>query len=359
MSDSDPHSYALASIDATISRSRQVVQDSLDLTKRNSERKQQLDHRLQAFMQRHVTKEGDERMQELEERLRQEEYLKQGYEKTVRELRERVKAVETEGGSRETYRREIDDLRSDLTKEREWRARFNDIEKELNQRLAEQEGRIVELETQLREKDLALTQASSQALEYEQLAQENQALNSALRDLQSRYEAVTDECRTLSDPSTGQYLSTLHKELSLQRRVSEEPGKQVAELERKMKELEGKYAVQMEYSRDLQSQLKRAYEQPASSLPTSKRIEELEAKLRTSSAKYEEMKRQITAPSSFHKAKDTPNSKDRPPRPKAAEEPQSFRSYSIKEESEIAGKKKVKRTRSVDKRVGSGQRRKS
>ena len=117
-----------------------------------------------------------------------------------------------------------------------------------------------------------------------------------------------------------------------------------------MKELEGKYAVQMEYSRDLQ---------PASSLPTSKRIEELEAKLRTSSAKYEEMKRQITAPSSFHKAKDTPNSKDRPPRPKAAEEPQSFRSYSIKEESEIAGKKKVKRTRSVDKRVGSGQRRKS
>lgn len=352
MSDSvsDPHSHALASIDATISRSRQVVQDSLDLTKRNSERKQQLDHRLQAFMQRHVTKEGDERMQELEERLRQEEYLKQGYEKTVRELRERLKAVETEGGSKDTYRREIEDLRSDLTKEREWRTRFNDIERELNQRLAEQEGRIVELETQLREKELALTQATSQALEYDQLAQENQALNSALRDLQSRYEAVTEECRTLSDQTTGQYLSTLHKELSLQRRASEseEPGRQVAELERKMKDLEGKYAVQMEYSRDLQ---------PAS-MPTSKRIEELEAKLRTSSAKYEEMKRQITAPSSFHRPKDALSSKDRPPRPKA-EESQSFRSYSIKEESEITGKKKGKRTRSVDKRVGVAQRRKS
>lgn len=351
-STSSPHSHALASIDATISRSRQVVQDSLELTKRNSERKQQLDHRLQVFMQRHGTKEGDERLIELEERLRQEEYLKQGYEKTVRELRERVKMLESEGGSRDTYRQEIDELRRDLTKEREWRARFNDIERELNQRLAEQESRITELENQLREKDLALTDAAAKTSEYEQLALENQTLASALREQQAKYEAVTDECRTLSDRNADHYLSTLHKELSLQRRASEsevEPGRQIAEMERRMKELEGKYAVQMEYSRDLQPPL-----------PSSKRIEELEAKLRTSSAKYEEMKRQITAPSSFYRSKDAPFTKDspKPPRPKATEEAQSFRSYSIKEESEIGGKKKVKRTRSVDKRTPTGQRRK-
>jgi DNA repair exonuclease SbcCD ATPase subunit len=305
-------------------------------------------------MQRHGTKEGDERLTELEERLRQEEYLKQGYEKTVRELRERVKVLESEGGSREAYRQEIDELRRDLTKEREWRARFNDIERELNQRLAEQESRIAGLEIQLREKDLALTDAAAKTSEYDQLARENQTLASALRDQQVRYEAVTDECRTLSDRNADQYLSTLHKELSLQRRASEsevEPGRQIAEMERKMKELEGKYAVQMEYSRDLQ---------PPSLLPNSNRIEELEAKLRTSSAKYEEMKRQITAPSSFHRSKDAPFTKDspKPPRPKATEEVQSFRSYSIKEESEVAGKKKVKRTRSVDKRTPTGQKRK-
>lgn len=296
-------------------------------------------------MQRHGSKDSDDRVREMEERLRQEEYLKQGYEKTVRELRDRVRELESQGRGREDYRREIDELRAELAKEREWRTNFSSLEADLNHRISSQSAQISLLESQLRDKSSELHQISFKDQEFSRLTQENAKLASELRELQSKYDKITEECRELSDK---EYLSTLHKELTLKRRENEpETAEMISELERKMKELEGKYAFQMEYSRNLQSQLQDVYEKS----PSSKRIEELEAKLRTSSAKYEEMKRQITAPASFHRQKEGSEAGkggNRPPRPKVQEEMQSFRSYSIKEEGE--GRKKNKRTKSVDKR---------
>lgn len=175
---------------------------------------------------------------------------------------------------------EVERLRRELEKEREWREEMGRREEGLRHRLETQEGRIAQLEALL---STHQTQLSAAASENTRLLQVNDSLTVSLQHTQS-------ELNQLKDSSD--YLSTLHRELSLQRR-SRLPDPPISDSNES-------FSLAMRIR--------------------SQRIEELEELFRASNGKYEEMKAKITAPRSFHRQKEqVPESTN-----------QSFRAYSVR-----------------------------
>lgn len=242
-------------VEETINRSRQAVMNSLELAKRNSERKEVLERRMHAFMQRYDDPQ----------------------------FKENKPLVEVTAEKPNSVQRDLEALRAELDREREWRTRFLESEKALKQKVEEQEHRIVQLEAQLSEQTQVVTQ---HAKEKEHLLQLNQSLTATLEQVQE---------------NSGNYLSTLHKELSLQRRAQAEvlPSQEPNE----------SFSLAMRIR--------------------SQRIEELEELFRATSGKYEEMKKQVTAPKKFHRKKEELTE----PNPAILSTNQSFRSYSIRVDS--------------------------
>jgi hypothetical protein len=236
--------------------------NSLELAKRNSERKEVLERRMHAFMQRYDDPQFKENKPLAE----------------VKVAAEKPSSVQ----------RDLEALRAELDHEREWRTRFLESEKALKQKVEEQEHRIAQLEAQLSEQNELV---SRHAKEKEHLIQLNQSLTATLEQAQGEMQ------------SSGNYLSTLHKELSLQRRAQEAVLPTVSE------EANESFSLAMRIR--------------------SQRIEELEELFRATSGKYEEMKKQVTAPKKFHRKKEELTE----PTPATHSANQSFRSYSIRVDS--------------------------
>ena len=249
-------------VEETINRSRQAVMNSLELAKRNSERKEVLERRMHAFMQRYDDPQFKENKPLAE----------------VKVTAEKPSSVQ----------RDLEALRAELDREREWRTHFLASEKALKQKVEEQEHRIVQLEAQLSEQSEVV---NKHAKEKEHLIQLNQSLTATLEQAQEEIGEMQ---------SSGKYLSTLHKELSLQRRAQEAVLPTVSE------EANESFSLAMRIR--------------------SQRIEELEELFRATSGKYEEMKKQVTAPKKFHRKKEELTE----PTPAILSANQSFRSYSIR-----------------------------
>lgn len=217
MSSEATHSVAMSAIDDTISSSRRVVQDSLRLAKQNHERKLVLEQRMKAFMQKQYSRKSPQRAVKSEPEQSVDAQIPPPT--SVPEVRNATSGKDSVQQQTD-YMREIETLRTELAQEREWRARFAEVERVLTQRISDQDARIAFLESQLQHKS--------------------------------------------PDPEDSDlYLSSLHKELTLQRRSQ------------------------------------RDWEDSFSSLRLqARRIEELEGKLKASSEKYEDMKRKVTSPRS-------------------------------------------------------------
>lgn len=247
-------------VQETIDRSRQAVQNSLELARRNSERKQVLERRMHAFMQRYDDPQFKEN-------------------KPLAEIQPRAVASPPPAPEKSSsLQYDLEALRAELQHEREWRTRFLDNEQQLKHKVEQQEGRIAQLEAQLSEQTEARTQLAE---ERQHLIQLNQSLTATLE-------------QTRGEIGEMQYMSTLHKELSLQRRAQAVPPAP--------DEANESFSLAMRIR--------------------SQRIEELEEVFRATSGKYEEMKKQVTAPKKFHRKEELT-----PSLPSAN---QSFRSYSIR-----------------------------
>lgn len=252
----------------TIDRSRQAVMNSLELARRNSERKQVLERRMHAFMQRYDDPQFKEN-QPLTE----------------------IQSNPTEPEKSSSLQVDLERLRAELQHEREWRTRFLASEQALKQKVEQQDGRIAQLEAQLFEQSEARTKLAE---ERQHLIQLNQSLTATLE-------------QTRGELGEMQYMSTLHKELSIQRRAQVVPPAPSEEANNES------FSLAMRIR--------------------SQRIEELEELFRATSGKYEEMKKQVTAPKKFHKKEELTD----PAIPSAN---QSFRSYSIRVDATAASKRR-------------------
>lgn len=258
-------------VQETIDRSRQAVMNSLELARRNSERKQVLERRMQAFMQRYDDPQFKEN-------------------KPLAEIQSNP-PPEPEKSSSLQY--DLERLRAELQHEREWRTHFLDSEQALKQKVDQQDSRIAQLEAQLFEQTEARTKLAE---EKEHLIQLNQSLTATLE-------------QTRGELGEMQYMSTLHKELSLQRRAQVVPPASSEETNNES------FSLAMRIR--------------------SQRIEELEELFRATSGKYEEMKKQVTAPKKFHRKEELTD-----PGPSLPSANQSFRSYSIRVGSVASSKRR-------------------
>jgi DNA repair exonuclease SbcCD ATPase subunit len=345
-SDSQPSSRHLATdnlsvilnIDKTVAKSRQIIQESLQVSRKNNERRQQLEERLKSIVSLNESSRESAVSRGLEERggtyssdredsrsiqpslrhqYEEEDSAKQHAEAQVSELRKKLLRYERIEAEYDKIREELEENREELRREQTKARDIVNISSAKNKRLMEG---MEDLEATVRRLKLDLEQSKEENGQLEraiktadnqraELLKECELLRQTLSDLKKLHlreledmekrldEAIRDKAiaeRGLSEALDTRKVAIRSQQDGLQT--------QVQLLEAKLRDLEGKYTQQMRVNEDLQGQVQALY--PISK-PEDKLVADFEAQMQGNNRRIEAIQQRLDRPRSRHYVSDS------------------------------------------------------
>ena len=308
----------LACIDETLARSRKVVEESLQFTKRTQKKPDKSFESLsESYLKQHSENSFgkeyyEQRISELTSQIESEQLSKENLEKALKELRQRVREIEIEHPEN-TYQQSIEELQNELEEElqqqetlrnflTEYRQRAQQLQ-EVNKELSKSfqgfpNNEALEQEYQSLQKQLWNTKLKNQR-EIEELETERNQLYRAKSSLEHQYTSNSDSELKEQLESARKHLTSVEEELrskyeSLKKCFESEIQKNTEAEE--LQEYEKKYQEQVQLNRELQEQLHQIYTSSEQSglqtqvSQTAKRIKNLEAQIKRTGLKYNELK---------------------------------------------------------------------
>lgn len=326
----------ILNIDKTVAKSRQIIQESLEVSRKNNERRQLLEERLKSIVAQNESSRTD-----VSVTRGFEEEQRPGFESAVDDSRDRSRVTdlkyhyEEEQAAREKAESQVSDLRAKLLRFERLEHEYNKVKEELyeareelrreqnkNRELTEfgsLKGRklqenVEDLESALRKLKAELERKQEENTELErsiktaneqraELLRECELLRQTLADLKKLHHRELEEMEKRLDEAIREknIAERSLNEAQMERKVTirrEKDGleAQVMQLEAKLKDLEGKYTQQTAVNKDLQSQVQSlCYEnKPEDKLITAfevqmqenaRRLQELQLRLEDSRAR--------------------------------------------------------------------------
>ena len=350
----------IINIDETLARSRKIVQESIDLSRKSAEKKHLLEKRLQnptdsqadykfvssesTFLSSPIDNSYyEQKVHELTQQLKNEQYLKQSYEKALRDLNERVK--ELESSHIQTNKQEFQEIKErfyhEKQKTQELQHTLDQLIQEVKQLTSENEELQSELSNYSQTSKLQLKSKRLQE-DIDQCNKEHQSqkelIHLEIQDLKRSKEFLEKEYKNHSSEKTlREELEIAKKQFtviqdkyrqsysSLEERLDEEVQKNKtfkhSQTPSKLQEAKDKYLELAEYNKDLRHQIKTLKESHSQNefevlmKENSNKIKSLEEKIKETSRKYDQLKVKVSSSRSLSNTRPSSVRNSRPQKP--------------------------------------------
>lgn len=312
---------AILNIDKTVAKSRLIIQESLQVSRKNNERRQLLEERLKSIVS--LNESSQESLHPIVSEDRRQESRSIQYEEAhsttqqVSELRKQLLKYERIEAEYEKMREELEESREELRREQAKARDMVNISSAKNKRLMEG---MEDLEATIRRLKLDLEQRKEENVQLEraiktadnqraELLKECELLRLTLADLKKLHmreledmekrldEAIRDKAiaeRSLSEALDTRKVAIRSQQDNLQT--------QVELLETKLRDLEGKYTQQTRVNEDLQGQVQALY--PLSK-PEDRLVADFEAQMQGNNRRIEAIQQRLERPRSRHYVSDS------------------------------------------------------
>jgi len=318
----------ILNIDKTVAKSRQVIQESLQVSRKNNERRQLLEERLKSIVSLNESSResgaprglaedregtfaseigsGDRsRLADMKYHYEEEESAREQVETQVSELRKKLLRYERIETECEQVREELQEVREELRREQAKTRDFASLSSSKNKRLTEGMEdlevtvRRFKLDLEQRREENAQLQRSIKTADEQraELLRECELLRQTLADLKKLHlRELEDMEKRLDDVIRDKALAERNLADILEERKaavrSEQDGlqTQVQQLEAKLRDLEGQHAHQVAVNRDLQGQVQSL---DLGSKPEEKLVADFEAQMQGNNRRMQALQQRL------------------------------------------------------------------
>lgn len=317
------HFSAILNIDQTVAKSRQIIQESLEVSRKNNERRQLLEERLKGivcqseFSRADIIPRGYEeseqerpqessKIQDWKHRLEEEAAAK---EVQVAELRQKLLQYEHLEAEFEKMKDDLQDSREELRREQ---AKSRDLaefasanHKKLKENVEDLESTIRRLKLDLdrcKEDNLQLERAIRTADEQRaELLKECELLRQTLADLKKLHLRELEETgkrldEAIRDKNAAERNILEERKVTI-RREDDNLQSQIRQLEAKLRDVEQKYSHQMALNQNLQSEVQ--------SLQARTKVPAFEAQVQENARRIDELQQRLEQSKVSRYASDT------------------------------------------------------
>jgi len=326
------HFSVILNIDQTVAKSRQIIQESLEVSRKNNERRQLLEERLKGLVGQSessmtdiVPRGYEEERESEQERIREstkvanwkyhleeEVAAREKAEIQVAELRKKLLRYERLEAEYDKMKEDLQDSQEELRREQAKTRDLANIDSTKNKKLREN---IEDLEGNIRRLKLDLERHKDDILQLErsirtadeqrsELLKECELLRQTLADLKKLHLRELEEMGKRLDEalrdknSADRSLLEVREERKVtNRREQDNLQSQVQQLESKLRDWEQKYSQQVTLNQDLQGQVQ--------SLQAGGRVPAFEAQMQENARRLQELQQRLEQSKVFRCASDT------------------------------------------------------